>query len=153
MKPWLSMFNSDLKSKKSKISSFFNFGWESLIKKWIRSEWTCILFVLSISYIFFVSSPIDGYKTSDPLGTLLVSQSILEYGTLLFLACNKPIFNFDPHIWECNFKYPCQCVMEYEPHCNFYYHNRFSMYISHESSCYPERPDYHFCFAWNIFHL
>lgn len=82
MKPWLSMFNSDLRSKKSKISSFFNFGWESQFKKWIRSEWIFILFVMSLSYIFFVSSPIDGYKTSDPLGTLLVSQSIIEHGTV-----------------------------------------------------------------------
>lgn len=76
------MFNSDLRSKKSKISSFFNFGWESQFKKWIRSEWIFILFVMSMSYIFFVSSPIDGYKTSDPLGTLLVSQSILEHAQL-----------------------------------------------------------------------
>lgn len=67
--------------------------WKSLNKKGVSNESIGIFFVLSVSFILFISSPIEGYKTSDPLGTLLVSQSILEHGTVKLDNYSKDILD------------------------------------------------------------
>ena len=53
---------------------------------------------MCISFIIFNKSPIEGYKTSDPLGTLLVSQSILERGTVILDDYPKDIL--DSFEWQ-----------------------------------------------------
>jgi len=58
---------------------------------------------MCISFIIFNKSPIEGYKTSDPLGALLVSQLILERGTVILDDYPKDILDsFEWQIFQRN---------------------------------------------------
>jgi len=75
--------------------------WQTLIINWIKRESTWILVALCLSYVLFYMSPIEEYKLSDPLGTLLVSQSILENGTVTLDSYPEYILDrFDWHLHQ-----------------------------------------------------
>jgi hypothetical protein len=56
-------------------------------------EYLLIFILLILSFIVSYSSSISGYSQGDPLGALLVSQSILEHGTVVLDGYSEEVLN------------------------------------------------------------
>jgi hypothetical protein len=86
-----------------KLPSFVKPVWEKFVLRKIKKESTWVLVLMGTSIVIFSSSPIKGYRTSDPLGTLLVSQSILKHGTVKLDNYSQDILDrFDWQIFTRN---------------------------------------------------
>ena len=66
---------------------------ERYIGNQLRKEYLWIFILLILSFIVSYSSSISNYSQSDPLGALLVSQSILEHGTVVLDAYSEEVLN------------------------------------------------------------